>query len=68
MVNLYNPLTKSSSEYKYILFHYRIFVQVNARQNEKQSANMTFYVYYILHKNYSLHNDYTQYENMLIFC
>ena len=28
---------------------------------------MTFYVYYILHKNYSLHNDYTQYENMLIF-
>lgn len=29
---------------------------------------MTFYIYYILHKNYSLHNDYTQYENMLIFC
>ena len=29
---------------------------------------MTFYVYYILHKNYSLHNVYTQYENMLIFC
>lgn len=29
---------------------------------------MTFYVYYILHKNYSLRNDYTQYENMLIFC
>lgn len=29
---------------------------------------MTFYVYYILLKNYSLQNDYTQYENMLIFC